>query len=454
VRACPPDETLIAAAVADARDADAVVAVVGDHIELVGEGRSTATLELIGGQIALLDALIETGIPVIVVLLASKPLVLPASVERAAAVIWAANPGMQGGRAVAEIVLGRVEPSGRLPISFARHVGQQPTYYNQIRGQHGDRYADLTQSPAWAFGEGRSYTRVEYSDLTLSGTEFGVDDTVVAEVTVANTGARPVRETVQLYLRDDVTSASWADKELKGYGQVALEPGASERVRIELPVSDCTIVDARGERVVEAGDFDVLVGSSSRDEALLAARFTVRCPGAPRRGGASGVAALLEARLHLEAVGARDRAGREVEHRQREPIAAPLLLVHGLVLEHAVGRVVAREVDRADRGATAPEGPPRQTRDDVQAVTRAVAAEQQGAPHEGAARREPVSRAGDRRPEQHTSQTRNGDDPAHERGGGTLHPPRMLGPHRCDHASAPGRPKASSQRSHTSLAVG
>jgi len=276
VRACPPDETLIAAAVADARDADAVVAVVGDHIELVGEGRSTATLELIGGQIALLDALIETGIPVIVVLLASKPLVLPASVERAAAVIWAANPGMQGGRAVAEIVLGRVEPSGRLPISFARHVGQQPTYYNQIRGQHGDRYADLTQSPAWAFGEGRSYTRVEYSDLTLSGTEFGVDDTVVAEVTVANTGARPVRETVQLYLRDDVTSASWADKELKGYGQVALEPGASERVRIELPVSDCTIVDARGERVVEAGDFDVLVGSSSRDEALLAARFTVR----------------------------------------------------------------------------------------------------------------------------------------------------------------------------------
>ncbi|MFT4285206.1 MAG: glycoside hydrolase family 3 C-terminal domain-containing protein, partial [Protaetiibacter sp.] len=243
---------------------------------LVGEGRSTATLELIGGQIALLDALIETGTPVIVVLLASKPLVLPASVERAAAVIWAANPGMQGGRAVAENVLGRVEPSGRLPISFARHVGQQPTYYNQIRGQHGDRYADLTQSPAWAFGEGRSYTRVEYSDLTLSGTDFGVGDTVVAEVTVANTGARPVRETVQLYLRDDVTSASWADKELKGYGQVALEPGASERVRIELPVSDCTIVDARGERVVEAGDFDVLVGPSSRDEALLAARFTVR----------------------------------------------------------------------------------------------------------------------------------------------------------------------------------
>ncbi|GAB2619335.1 glycoside hydrolase family 3 N-terminal domain-containing protein [Pseudactinotalea suaedae] len=276
VRACDPDDALIAEAVAEAEQADAVVAVVGDHIELVGEGRSTATLELIGGQIALLDALIATGTPVIVVLLASKPLVLPSSVVGAAAVLWAANPGMQGGRAIAEIVLGQVEPSGRLPISFARHVGQQPTYYNQIRGQHGDRYADLTQSPAWVFGQGRAYSAVEYSDLTLSSTSVRPDQVVVAEVTVANTGHRPVRETVQLYVRDDVTSASWADKELKGYQQVLLEPGASARVRLPLPVADCTIVDAEGRRVVEPGDVDVLVGPSSRDEALLTARFTIR----------------------------------------------------------------------------------------------------------------------------------------------------------------------------------
>jgi len=276
VRACDPDEALIAAAVADAENADAVVAVVGDHIELVGEGRSTATLELLGGQIALLDALIATGRPVIVVLMASKPLVLPPSVARAAAVIWAANPGMQGGTAIAEIVLGHVEPSGRLPISFARHVGQQPSYYNQVRGQHGDRYADLTQSPAWAFGEGLSFTTVEYSELTLAARELGLDDTVSAEVTVTNTGARPVLETVQLYVRDDVTSASWADKELKAYRQVHLEPGASRRVRIELPVAELTIVDAEGRRVVEPGDFDVLVGPSSRDEVLLSARLTVR----------------------------------------------------------------------------------------------------------------------------------------------------------------------------------
>ncbi|MFB4354608.1 glycoside hydrolase family 3 N-terminal domain-containing protein [Microbacterium sp. LS_15] len=270
-----PDEALIAEAVAAASASDVVVAVVGDRIELVGEGRSTATLELIGGQNALLDALIATGKPVVVVLLASKPLVLPASVSQAAAVIWAANPGMQGGRALAEIVTGAVEPSGRLPISFARHVGQQPTYYNQIRGQHGDRYADLTQSPAWAFGEGLSYSTVAYSDLVVSEGSLALGDTVVAEVTVTNTGSRPVRETVQVYVRDVVTSVSWTDRELKAYRQVDLAPGESRVVRVDLPVVECSIVDAAGVRLVEPGEFALLVGPSSREQSLLSASFTV-----------------------------------------------------------------------------------------------------------------------------------------------------------------------------------
>jgi beta-glucosidase len=271
-----PDQSLIAEAVAAADNADVVVAVVGDQIELVGEGRSTATLELIGGQNALLDALIATGKPVVVVLLASKPLVLPTSVQHAAAVLWTANPGMQGGRALAEILVGEVEPSGRLPISFARHVGQQPTYYNQIRGQHGDRYADITQSPAWAFGEGRSYTTIQYEDLVLEETELTASDTIVAHVTVRNTGARPARETVQVYMRDAVTSVSWTDKELKAYRQTELAAGESARVRLELPVAECTIVDAQGRRVVEPGDFEFLVGPSSRNDALLGTAFTVK----------------------------------------------------------------------------------------------------------------------------------------------------------------------------------
>ncbi len=268
-----PDQALLDEAVAQARAADVAVVVVGDRIELVGEGRSTATLELVGGQVALLDAVAATGTPMVVVLLASKPLVLPTSALTASAVVWAANPGMRGGQAIAELLLGRIEPSGRLPISFARHAGQQPTYYNQVRGQHGDRYADLTQSPAFAFGDGLSYTSVAYTDLRLL--DVPVTDTVRAEVTVHNTGTRPVRETVQVYVRDLVTSASWADRELKAYRQVDLAPGEARTVALELPLSACSIVDAHGRRVVEPGDFELLVGPSSRTDALLRAPFTV-----------------------------------------------------------------------------------------------------------------------------------------------------------------------------------
>lgn len=270
-----PDAELIAAAVAAAQRADYAVVVVGDRIELVGEGRSTATLELMGGQLALLEALAATGTPLVVVLLASKPHVLPAPVTDAAALVWAANPGMQGGRAVAELLLGLIEPSGRLPISFARHVGQLPIYYNQIRGQHGSRYADLTQSPQFAFGEGLSYSTVDYSELQIIGADLSMTGTVRARVTLRNTGDRPAHEIVQVYVRDSVTSVSWADKELKAYRHVDLEPGQVVAVEIALPVADCTIVDAAGRRTVEPGDFELLVGRSSRDEHLLAAVFTV-----------------------------------------------------------------------------------------------------------------------------------------------------------------------------------
>jgi len=271
-----PDDALIAEAVAAARAADHVVAVVGDRIELVGEGRSTATLELVGGQVALLDALVATGTPVVVVVVASKALVLPPSAHDAAAVVWAANPGMRGGQAVAELVLGLVEPEGRLPISFARHAGQQPTYYNTVRGQHGDRYADLTQRPAFAFGEGLSYSSVEYADLRVLGSVHGPEDVVRAQVGVTNTGSRPVRETVQVYVSDTVTSVTWAHQELKAYRKVALAPGETAVVELAVPVADCTLVDARGRRVVEPGEFELLVGPSSREDALLRAPFTVK----------------------------------------------------------------------------------------------------------------------------------------------------------------------------------
>lgn len=276
MRPAAADTQLIAEAVDLARESDVVVAVVGDDVSLTGEGRSTATLELIGGQQALLRAVLETGTPVVVVLISGKPLVLPDDVvEGAAAVICAFNPGMRGGRALAELLLGQVEPSGRLPISFARHAGQLPVYYNGIRGQHGDRYADLTQEPLFAFGEGLSYTTVDYTDLVVHTRELSAQDTIEAQVTVTNSGDRPVRETIQVYVSDLVTSVTWAERELKSFVQVDLDPGETRVVPIELAASACSIVDARAERIVEPGDFALLVGHSSKNADLLRDEFRI-----------------------------------------------------------------------------------------------------------------------------------------------------------------------------------
>ena len=272
-QAAPADPAQVAEAVAATRAADYAVVVVGDTVALTGESKSTATLELQGGQLALLDALAATGTPTVVVLVNSKPAVLPPSVLGAAGLVQAFNPGMRGGRAIAELVLGLVEPTGRLPISVARHVGQQPVYYNQIRGQHGSRYADLTQEPLFVFGEGLSYSSVAYGEPVIAEPDVPVDGTVRASVRLSNSGSRPATETVQAYISDLVTSVTWAIKELKAYRQVTVPAGTSVTVDIELPAAACTLVAADGRRVVEPGDFELLVGPNSRD--LRSARFRI-----------------------------------------------------------------------------------------------------------------------------------------------------------------------------------
>ena len=272
-QAAPVDPVQVAAAVDTVRAADVAVVVVGDTVALTGESKSTATLELQGGQVALLDAVAATGVPTVVVLVNSKPAVLPPAALAANALIQAFNPGMRGGRAVAELVYGMIEPAGRLPLSVARHVGQQPVYYNQIRGQHGRRYADLTQEAQFVFGEGLSYTRVEYADLRLESDRLTAGDVIRASVRLTNTGARPALETVQAYVSDLVTSVTWAEQELKAYRQVTVPPGESVTVELELPAADCTLVTADGRRVVEPGEFALRVGPNSRD--LLEACFHV-----------------------------------------------------------------------------------------------------------------------------------------------------------------------------------
>ena len=296
----PVDQALLDEAVDNARRSDLIVAVVGDVIQLIGETCSTGTLELLGGQNALLEALAqvsrETGTPMVTVLVSSKPQVLPPCVigdsgvlakrcndpeTGTGSLLWAPSPGMMGGRAIAEIILGETNPSGRLPITFPRHAGQLPVYYSQIRGQHGNRYADMTQDPAFAFGEGEGYTTFAYGDVVIEGGASGKDgtfalgDTVRASIELTNTGGRAGVEVVQAYVGDVVTSYSWTDRELKAFRRVALEPGQSATVTFDIPVAACTIVDAEANRIVEPGEFELLIGHSSRREDLRRAVFTV-----------------------------------------------------------------------------------------------------------------------------------------------------------------------------------
>jgi len=259
-----------------AQKADVVIMVLGDQHHLVGEFKSTATLELQGGQLALAEAIRETGKPVITVLINSKPLALPPEVYNSDGVIELFNPGMMGGQALAELLMGDINFSGKLTISFPYHVGQQPVWYSQVRGQHGDRYADLTQDPLYAFGDGLSYTQFEYSQLELNQEIFSPSDTIEATVNITNTGSREGIEIVQGYISDLVTSATWVNKELKSYTRVNLKPGETKKVTLSVAAKECSIVNARGERVLEKGEFEIQVGPTSRDTLLLKQRFTIR----------------------------------------------------------------------------------------------------------------------------------------------------------------------------------
>jgi beta-glucosidase len=182
---------------------------------------------------------------------------------------------MRGGRAVAEALFGQINPAGKLTISFPYHVGQQPVFYNQARGQHGSRYADLTQEPAFAFGFGLSNTRFAYADRKVQTPSVARDGVAAFEVTITNAGEREGVEIAQLYIEDLVTSSTWALKELKAFRRLSLAAGEARAVRFDVPASALCLIDAEGRRVVEPGEFRVHIGSSSRPQDLLSAVFAV-----------------------------------------------------------------------------------------------------------------------------------------------------------------------------------
>ncbi|MFL5317211.1 MAG: glycoside hydrolase family 3 N-terminal domain-containing protein [Microvirga sp.] len=270
-----------AAAVAAAGAADAVIAVLGEPEALSGEAASRAHLSLTGYQPELLAALAATGKPVVVVLMAGRPLEIGPALDQAAAVLMAWYPGVEGGPAVAEALFGDVVPSGKLPITWPRAAGQIPIHYNRLptgRPTRADNrftlnYVDESIEPLFPFGFGLSYTRFGFSDLTVATPRLSASDTLEVRVRLANTGARAGAEVVQLYVRDVVASRSRPVRELKAFEKVFLEAGQSREVRLEVPVRELGFHLEDGTYVVEPGRFEIFVGADARAD--LAASFEV-----------------------------------------------------------------------------------------------------------------------------------------------------------------------------------
>ncbi|WP_026957511.1 glycoside hydrolase family 3 N-terminal domain-containing protein [Aliagarivorans taiwanensis] len=274
----------ISEAVELAKQADLVVACVGDTLRLNGEFHDRAMLDLTGQQQALLEAVQQTGTPLVVNYIASKPLTIPWIKEHANALLCAFNPGCKGGQAIVETLFGEINPSGKLTISFPHHVGQLPVYYNKFQGWHAqnsqyldgqERYIDLPMEPLFAFGEGLQYTTYRYQDMQLSASELRTGEVLTVSVEVSNTGERDGEEIVQLYFNDIYSSVTTPIQNLCAYQKVSLKAGESKRVSLSLAVDELYVITPELEKRVENGDFEVMVGGSSKPDSLLCKRFTV-----------------------------------------------------------------------------------------------------------------------------------------------------------------------------------
>ena len=272
-----------AAAVAAARNADQVVLAVGETREQSGEAAARSVIDLPGQQQALIDAIKATGKPFVVVLFNGRPLTLGGVENSAPAILEAWFPGVQAGNAVADVVFGKVNPGGKLPVSFPQRIGQVPIYYNHeptgrpcdATQKYDSRYRDLpTCAPLYEFGYGLSYTTFAISNLRLGATTVGKGGRVTARVEVANTGKVRGDEVVQLYLHDPVASISQPVRRLRGFQRVTLDPGEKRTVRFTLDKDDFGFYDNRGKFVVESGRIDLYAGNSS--SATMTKSFTVR----------------------------------------------------------------------------------------------------------------------------------------------------------------------------------
>ena len=289
VRGCDitdSDKSGFAEAVKAAKGAAVAIVVVGERQHQTngrdlrgrptdGEGHDVASLDLTGVQEELIQAVFETGTPTVVVLINGRPLSTRWTSEHMPALVEAWEPGERGGEAVADVLFGNYNPSGRLPISVPRHSGQLPVYYNYKPSKAymimkdgyplGPGYADMPATPLYPFGYGLSYTRFEYSNLRIAPAEIHPGGEARVSVDVKNTGERAGVETVQLYVHEKYAPVATPVKQLRGFARVALNPGETKTVSLNLMPEDLQLLDIDMHWRVVPGDFEVMVGKSSAD---------------------------------------------------------------------------------------------------------------------------------------------------------------------------------------------
>ncbi|GHE96802.1 beta-glucosidase [Streptomyces fumanus] len=258
-----------------AREADVAVVVLGDRAGLFGRGTSgegcdVGTLALPGAQQRLLDTLLDLDTPVITVLIAGRPYALGRAVAESAAIVQSFFPGEEGTHAIAGVLSGRTEPSGRLPVSVPREPGSQPATYLGPRLAHAGEVSSVDPTPAFAFGHGLSYTRFDWTDLTVDAERAPTDGEFTLAFTVRNTGARAGTEVVQLYLHDPVASVVQPVQRLIGYHRLDLRPGEARRLRVTVPADLASFTGRDGRRVVEPGELELRLAASSAAPRLTA----------------------------------------------------------------------------------------------------------------------------------------------------------------------------------------
>lgn len=265
-------EEMIEAAVSLAKKSDIVVAVMGESQGMSGEAASRASIGLPESQSRLLQALAKTQTPIVLVLMNGRPLSLTWENENLSAIVETWFLGTQAGHAIADVLSGQVNPSGRLPISFPRSVGQIPIYYaTETTGRPMDpnqkytsKYLDEKNESLYPFGYGLSYTQFSYGKVELSKKKIQPNEKLTASITIKNTGSRSGEETVQLYIQDRIASMSRPIKELKNFRKINLAPGESQKVNFEISLDDLTFYNQDLKKIYEPGEFKVMIGSNSQ----------------------------------------------------------------------------------------------------------------------------------------------------------------------------------------------